>query len=175
LGLRRILPIYPFLILVAAHAVHVRLPRTPKTLALGILAPWQLASVGRVTPHHLSYFNELVGGPDPGHVPPGRQQHRLGTGPPVAPPLAHAHPDAPLRLAYFGMARPATYHIALPPMSREEICSPERALYAVSAQFLVYFEKVARVDGAECSWLTRYRPVDHIGYSMYVYDFRDAS
>ena len=79
------------------------------------------------------------------------------------------------RLGYFGMARPATYGITLPPMSRGEICSPERAVYAVSAHFLVYFEKVARTDGARCSWLTRYRPVDHIGYSMYVYDFRAGS
>src|SRR5262249_7851783 len=66
MGLRRILPVYPFLILVAAHAVHVPLPQIPKTVALGVLGLWQLVSVGRVAPHHLSYFNELVGGPTRG-------------------------------------------------------------------------------------------------------------
>jgi hypothetical protein len=66
IGLRRVLPIYPFVILVAAQAVNLRAPSLPKTALLAVLAVWQLVSVGRVTPHHLSYFNELVGGPTRG-------------------------------------------------------------------------------------------------------------
>ena len=82
-----------------------------------------------------------------------------------------AHPGTPVRLAYFGTARPATYGIELPRMQEsEEICAPRRAVYAISAHLLVFFEKVARARGVQCSWLGRYRPVDRIAYSMYVYD-----
>src|SRR5262249_5440140 len=66
IGLRRILPAYPFAILAASQAGRLGMPRVPKAIVLGALAVWQLASVVRITPHHLSYFNELVGGPTRG-------------------------------------------------------------------------------------------------------------
>jgi len=173
IGLRRILPIYPFLILVASQAVHVPVRRTAKAVALGVLVLWQAASVLAVTPHHLSYFNELVGGPTQGIRYLDDSNIDWGQDLPSLRRWLDAHPDTPVRLDYFGMGRPATYGIALPAVDEDrEICDPEHAVYAVSAHLLVFFEKVARERGARCSWLGRYRPVDRIGYSIYVYDFR---
>jgi hypothetical protein len=173
IGLRRVLPIYPFVILVASQAVHLRVPGIPKAALLGGLALWQLVSVARVTPHHLSYFNELVGGPTRGILHLDDSNIDWGQDLPSLRRWLDAHPGTPVRLDYFGMARPATYGIDLPRMNEdEEICAPQRAVYAVSAHLLVFFEKVARERGAHCSWLTRYRPIDRIAYSMYVYDFR---
>ena len=79
----------------------------------------------------------------------------------------------PARLDYFGTAQPQTYGIDLAAIDPDtEICAPRPAVYVVSAHMLVFFEKVARVRGPQCSWLRRYRPVDRVAYSMYVYDFR---
>jgi len=58
------------------------------------------------------------------------------------------------------------------PVRLEEVCAPRREVCVVSAHLLVFFEKMALERGPSCSWLGRYRPVDRIGFSMYVYDFR---
>jgi hypothetical protein len=173
IGLRRILPIYPFVILVASQAVQVGLPRLPKAALLGLLVLWQLASLVRVTPHHLSYFNELVGGPRRGIFHLDDSNIDWGQDLPSLRRWLDAHPGLPVRLAYWGTGRPATYGMTLPLMTESrEICDPLPAVYAVSAHYLVYFEKVARVQGPRCSWLTRYQAADRIAYSMYIYDFR---
>jgi hypothetical protein len=173
LGLRRILPAYPFAILAAAQAVRLGLPRAPCVALLGLLALWQSASVLRVTPHHLSYFNELAGGPTRGMLYLDDSNIDWGQDLPSLRRWLDAHPGLPARLDYFGTARPETYGIDLPAMDEAtEVCAPRPAVYVVSAHLLVFFDKVARVRGPQCSWLHRYRPVDRVAYSMYVYDFR---
>ena len=173
LGLRRILPAYPFAILAAAQAVRLGLPRVPRVALLGGLALWQAASVLHVTPHHLSYFNELAGGPTRAMLYLDDSNIDWGQDLPSLRRWLDAHPGVPARLDYFGTARPQTYGIDLPAIDPDtEICAPRPAVYVVSAHMLVFFEKVARVRGPQCSWLRRYRPVDRVAYSMYVYDFR---
>ncbi len=173
LGLRRILPAYPFAILAAAQAVRIDVPRAPKAAVLAVLALWQIVSVVRIAPHELSYFNELAGGPTRGLRWLDDSNIDWGQDLPSLRRWLDAHPGMPVRLDYFGTARPATYGIALPAVDEEtEVCAPQRAVYVVSAHLLVFYEKIARVRGAQCSWLRRYLPVDRIAYSMYVYDFR---
>ena len=173
LGLRRILPAYPFLVLVASQSARVALPRAAKGALLGVLALWQAASVLRIAPHDLSYFNELAGGPTRGMYYLDDSNIDWGQDLPSLRRWLDAHPGTPVRLDYFGTARPATYGIDLPRVDEnEEICAPRRAVYAISAHLLVFYEKVARARGDRCSWLTRYRPVDRAAYSIYIYDFR---
>ncbi|HLY36543.1 MAG TPA: glycosyltransferase family 39 protein [Candidatus Binatia bacterium] len=173
MGLRRILPAYPFAILAAAQAVRLGLPGATRAVLFGVLAVWQAGSVLHVTPHHLSYFNELAGGPTRGMFYLDDSNIDWGQDLPSLRRWLDAHPGLPVRLDYFGTARPETYGIALPQMDEEtEICVPRHAVYVVSAHTLVFFEKVSRVRGSYCSWLMQYRPVDRIAYSMYVYDFR---
>jgi len=156
------------------QAGHADLARTPKAILLALLALWQLVSVVRITPHHLSYFNELVGGPAHGIYYLDDSNIDWGQDLPSLRRWLDRHPGTAIRLDYFGLARPATYGVTAERMNEnEEICSPRRAIYAVSAHLLVFFEKVARAKGPECSWLTRYRPVDRVGYSIYIYDFRE--
>jgi hypothetical protein len=173
IGLRRILPAYPFAILVAAQAVRLDVPRTPKAAVLAALAIWQVVSVVRIAPHHLSYFNELAGGPTRGPLWLDDSNIDWGQDLPSLRRWLDAHPGLPVRFEYFGAARPETYGIELPTMDEAtEICAPQDAVYVVSAHMLVFFDKIARVRGPQCSWLRRYHPVDRIAYSMYVYDFR---
>lgn len=69
IGLRHILPIYPF-IMVLAGAMAAELWQAKNILKRGgviVLGLWMVWSTAGVYPHFLSYFNELVGGPYNGH------------------------------------------------------------------------------------------------------------
>jgi 4-amino-4-deoxy-L-arabinose transferase-like glycosyltransferase len=68
IGLRHILPIYPFLfVLIAGAAAHLWTSRRFWRPALGILAAWYVASAVWIYPHYLAYFNEAAGGPKNGY------------------------------------------------------------------------------------------------------------
>src|SRR5262249_19172492 len=68
LGLRHALPLYPFLLLLAARLATVqlgnwRLMPAVLTIFVGLAAMSSL----RTAPHQLAYFNEAVGGPGQGY------------------------------------------------------------------------------------------------------------
>lgn len=71
LGVRHLLPVSPF-VMVLVSAVTISWLKEPflklKYLILGVLLFWQLSSVVLICPHFLSYFNELVRGPDQGFI-----------------------------------------------------------------------------------------------------------
>ena len=66
-GVRHVLPALPALLLLAGMGASalVRYGRLGRVL-LGVLVPWLVAGVVRITPDQLAYFNELAGGPDGG-------------------------------------------------------------------------------------------------------------
>ncbi len=71
IGLRHLLPIYPFLYLAAgrlAGPVTRRLPALALSLMVGASLLWNAWEAARITPYHLAYFNQLVGGPANGHL-----------------------------------------------------------------------------------------------------------
>jgi hypothetical protein len=74
IGLRHILPIYPFLYVAAgrilmprAEADPGRAGRPAAVLTAACLA-WNVVAAAGIAPHHLAYFNEIVGGPRNGHL-----------------------------------------------------------------------------------------------------------
>ncbi len=80
IGLRHLLPIYPFLYIAAGRLVIER-PAPPQAAAAprrrwraaakGLAAAcvaWNLVEAGAITPYQLAYFNELAGGPRNGHL-----------------------------------------------------------------------------------------------------------
>lgn len=75
LGLRLILPIYPFLFcatglslasIESSGASFFKKHSKSIMAAVGILCAWHLVGSARIFPHYLSYFNELAGGPERG-------------------------------------------------------------------------------------------------------------
>jgi hypothetical protein len=69
IGLRHILPVYPFLFVIASRLATVQFQRRWLTpVLLGICLVSTATSSLRVAPHQLSYFNEFVGGPAEGTV-----------------------------------------------------------------------------------------------------------
>jgi hypothetical protein len=178
IGHRHLLPIYPFLFLVAGEAAaalwswRTRLgPLLASVLALGY-AGGTLAQ----HPHHLAYVNELGGGSANGwrllvdsNLDWGQDLKRLAA-------WSKAKGVTRLKLSYFGSADPAYYGIeaeALPGYTAPHAARIIREIrpgdvVAVSATNLqgVY------LDEADRPLMARLRatpPVARVGYSIFVY------
>ena len=61
-GIRHLLPIYPFILLIGAAGAMVLVPRRAGRLALGGLMAFWVAVIADVYPHTLTFFNRFVGG-----------------------------------------------------------------------------------------------------------------
>ncbi|MGO8838991.1 MAG: ArnT family glycosyltransferase [Limisphaerales bacterium] len=194
LGIRHLLPIYPFLYVLAGGLVLEldRWRRTTRVVALlvtvGAIAvssrivffpaggsKWQ-----RVSPHYLAYFNELAGGPANGfkeladsNLDWGQDLKNLKLW-----LVAHDIKD-PVYLCYFGMADPRFYRIAhynLPdgcrfePHQGFEVLKPG-GLIAISATNLqgVYLSEADRDAWRQI--LEHSVPVDMVGYSIFIYKY----
>ncbi len=174
IGLRHILPIYPFVIVLAGKAVHELLQRKrPVMVAIAVgAATLELASV---YPHCLAFFNFAVGGPKHGHD--YLVDSNLDWGQDLKG-LKRWMNDCGVRhinLSYFGAADPAYYGIDYTPLPDSlsfvpmRITQPQLPGYvAVSATNLrgVYLGHFGRNLYAP---LRTREPDAVIGYSIYIY------
>ncbi len=177
LGYRHLLPLLPFLAVFTAVAL-TRLGTLSRRVVLG-LALWLGVATLLVYPHHLSFFNELAGGPDGGwrylvdsNVDWGQDL------PGLAPWMAEN--DVPwVYLSYFGEARPEYYGIAyrgldsFPPRLMDPDArifypaGPAPGIYAISVTNL---QGVHFADHDLYAWFRQQEPVAKIGYSIFVYE-----
>lgn len=68
IGIRYLLPAFPFLFVSAAKVIRLRQrARWPPVVVCGLLV-WHAVSALRICPDYLAYFNELVGGPRNGYL-----------------------------------------------------------------------------------------------------------
>lgn len=174
LGLRRILPAYPFLYVFIGFA-------NPERLAAGcrncrrihhLLLAWVILVAALIFPHHLSFFNVFAGGPTRG--PFLLEDSNVDWGqdlPALRDWQAENQPERPLSLMYFGTVSPSVYGVDYEPIPNEEVIRPRPGVYAVSAHNLVYIRKTSRMTNAEIDWLERYTPFGRVGYSIYLYRF----
>ncbi|MFA6317348.1 MAG: hypothetical protein WC943_08010 [Elusimicrobiota bacterium] len=181
IGIRHILPLFPFMILMGADAAAWlwRLSWRPGVVrpALAALAAWLAVSVLHAHPHHLAYFNELVGGPSRGHrwfvdsnLDWGQGLKELGR-------VLEGMGRPPVYLCYFGVADPSAYGIRYTPVAfisnverREGLAEPGKddpVLFAVSATNLqgTYY---SRKDAF--AWLGSRAPAAIAGHSIFLYD-----
>lgn len=71
IGVRHLLPVFPFTIILVSRGIMkwLRDPRLRlKQGLLALLILWQTISVIGIYPHFLAYFNEVAGGPNKGYV-----------------------------------------------------------------------------------------------------------
>jgi Dolichyl-phosphate-mannose-protein mannosyltransferase len=177
IGLRHLLPIYPFVLLLAAAAVKELIDAKSKSgwIVLGVLVAFWLFEFGRVYPNNLAFFNQAVGGPRNGYK--YLADSNLDWGQDLKPlkKWMERNGAAHINLAYFGTADPAYYHIDctyLPGtdfVGAQSIKPPQLPGYvAVSATILdgVYLDELGR---AFYKPLRDAEPVADIGYSIHVY------
>jgi len=174
IGLRHILMIYPFVLMVAAAAARALLARKGEAV-LGILLAAGLMEFATVYPHTLAFFNQFVGGPGNGSKYLVDSNIDWGQDLKLLKGWMQEHGVRHINLAYFGSADPAYYHIdathlpVQPNVFGDPVELPQLPGYvAVSVTELsgVYFN---------AQWCDFYQPLRdrvpaaNIGYSIRVY------
>ncbi len=151
IGIRYILPVFPFLFV--GMASLGRLLRRGEPVAAGLILAGLLttaASTLSAFPHYLAYFNILAGGPAGGWQVLTNSNNDWGQDLKYLRRELQARGESSIYLAYFGHAEPGayglTYTVPLPGGSGEDALSPGRGrfpytfapgLYAISANLLV--------------------------------------
>jgi hypothetical protein len=174
LGLRHILPVYPFLfVLVAAAALRLWPPRWRRALPVVLCAAAGLQACESLAiyPHYLAFFNLPSGGPLRG--PEYLADSNIDWGQDLKHLKAwhEAHGKPRLCLLYFGQAPPAYYGLEfaedwLPPTWDLE---SRKTLHCVAAVSVTILQDVYS-SGGDLLWLRQRQPLGQVGYSIYLYD-----
>jgi hypothetical protein len=179
IGVRHILPVYPFLFVLASRSVTINVG--PRPLALFFITGLVLftaTSSLRIAPHQLAYFNEFVGGPEQGYRYLGDSNVDWGQDLKGVKAYMERENLPIIYLSYFGTAPPAYYGIRYqyvpgtwplewPPPRDRVPASARRKILAISVCNL---QDVATLDDPIFRWLWSRKPVAKIGYSIFVYD-----
>ena len=180
IGHRHLLPIYPFLFVVASSCAvwpwDRPFPMLRRVLPAVAAGACVLAALF-VHPHHLSFINMLGGGPSQGYRHFVDSNLDWGQDLKGLKRYADAHPGPRLKLSYFGTADPGYHGIdcdrlpgaVLPAPSQFELVVRRGDRLAVSVTNLqgVYLESAVQPLMA---MLRSRRPVASAGFSIFVYD-----
>jgi hypothetical protein len=183
IGIRHMLPVYPFLALagaaVLARATRARPDGRPGPAAL-LLAALPLLSgyeLLRIHPHELSYFNAIAGGPERGrrilsdsNVDWGLDLKRL------AAELDRRRVTDPT-IVYFGgddvEYRTGVPDFAADPRVRGRVVAISAFQLTVGPQFLEYHGELgvaAALRNLIAEVSARGRPIGRVGYSIYLFE-----
>jgi 4-amino-4-deoxy-L-arabinose transferase-like glycosyltransferase len=178
IGLRYLLPIYPFLFVFTAGGISCLLCKKTMAILCGLLALWYIGASLYIQPHYLAYFNELAGGPGNGYkylvdsnLDWGQDLKGLGR-------YMREHDIPKICLSYFGSDLPERYGISyewLPsfylrnpaPSARQVTMHDWVAVSATNLQG-VYFD-----NKNTYAMLRSIKPVARIGYSIFVYNLKN--
>lgn len=182
IGLRYILPVYPFLLVFAGRVATVRIgsrawSRFVSPLLVVVPLALTAASVLPISPHHLAYFNELVGGAGQGHRYLSDSNLDWGQGLKGLKAYLDRERVPMIYLSYFGTAPPASYGIRyqyLPGFGHLESPSgdllPAECSREILAISVVNLQELYLPKKNLYRWLEERTPVAKIGYSIYVFD-----
>ncbi len=185
IGIRHLLPVYPFLALFGAALFARAWARRSESLArraaAGVWAALPLLSaveLARIHPHELSYFNPLAGGPEGGariltdsNVDWGLDLRRLRT------ELARRGVKREdLMVSYFGGDN-VSYRLGVPdfsalPVVRGRLLAISVFLLTAGPEFSAYHgdETMAEAQRGLQRVIARSRPVGRIGHSIYLFE-----
>jgi 4-amino-4-deoxy-L-arabinose transferase-like glycosyltransferase len=170
IGYRNILPVLPLAYVYVSKLAAKAFDR-PARVGLAVLCLWLVTSTVRVSPHYLAYFNELAGGPGNGSRYLADSNLDWGQDLKNLKRYMDARGIPELYLDYFGVGDPNYYGIRsrqvpnVPPLA-----DAVPAYYAVSVTSLV---EVYAPGGSALDWIRQHRPVDNVGYSIFVYRLPD--
>ena len=171
IGMRHILPVYPFLYVATAAALARGVVKPAAHYVMAGLALLQIIECASIAPHYLAFFNALSGGPGSGpqylvdsNIDWGQDVKKLGK-------WLEAHGTRSAYVSYFGNAQMPRYGIDAKnfPDPLDEHGWDTLDGFAVAS--------VTPLEGVyvPLNLLARLRlrqPMAKIGWSMYVYDFR---
>jgi hypothetical protein len=170
IGFRYLLPIFPLLFIWTSRIVR-RLAATYVGVAVvAVLLLWQAWAATHAFPNYIPYFNELAGGPAHGPALLDDSNVDWGQGVKLAAEYVREHRLQNVNLYTFSpFDNPGYYGLPanIPPSQAfERLVTkyPTQGVYIISAHY------VARMKTVSPAW-TKYKPVDRIGESLWVYAF----
>jgi hypothetical protein len=190
IGVRHLLPVFPFTIILVCREIGRWLTMTPglsfrlsviqcaKASAVAFLLIWQVISVVGVYPSFLAYFNEAVGAAQGGeryvvdsNLDWGQDLRRLRE-------FVEAHGIDKMALDYFGVAAPE-YELGEKSIIWASYMGPYQGWLAVSASRLktaqgLWDSTVEYKPEDSYAWLSDIAPVAKIGHSILVFDLRNT-
>lgn len=175
IGHRHILPLYPFLFVLAGRAALAAGWRT----ALVAAVPWAAFESGMIHPHYLSYFNQLVGGPSAGwtcfadsNVDWGQDLNGLRD-------YLAANGKPEVVLSYYGSGVPEAVGFEYQDLlsfglwgknDHLNSAQPQKELLAVSVTNLQGVYLTGLLGPYGLGWLKDREPDAKIGYSIFIFD-----
>lgn len=170
MGIRHLLPIWPFIFILAAAAV-TRVRFRHRQLAVAILVAGLAAESISICPHYLAFFNVLAGGPANGPAILADSNIDWGQDAKNLAAWLNAHHISQVCLDYFGTAdigRLGVRGPSLPATWETERRASLDCVGAISTNIL--YDSFSNPQ--QHAWLRALRPSARIGYSIYIYDLR---
>lgn len=175
IGLRYILPIYPFMfVLVAKEVIAFIQSKKQKikscfVIILVVLMVWYVGANIFIFPSYLAYFNEFIVGPKNGYkymvdsnLDWGQDLKRLAK-------WVDEKGIDKIKVDYFGGSVPE-YYLGDKYMKWRSQDGPTTGWLAISATYFQTSKWWKKTSGQEdYTWLERYEPVEQIGYSILIY------
>ncbi len=176
IGIREILPVFPFCVLMAGRGAGWLWEGTSGEIkrvsraAVGFLVLFQAVSLGLNFPRHISYFNELIPGDrkifwlGDSNLDIGQDTKRLAE-------AGRQQGWERVKLAYFGITDPKLYGLDWETWRQKDLTDPQPGwVYAVNLSFLQLGP--AFLPGAQKitrSWITQRTPTGKVGDTWYFF------
>jgi hypothetical protein len=172
IGLRYVLPIYPFILLVAGKAC-ARLLRDARGWLLIALGALLFVEFFQIYPHQLAFFNFLVGGPRGGSRILVDSNLDWGQDLKLLKRWMNDHNVRHINLCYFGIADPAYYGIDCTRLPGhpvvEEFAAPQLPGYVAISVTNLRGVYLSEQDRSFYGPLNRMTLAATAGYSIYIY------
>jgi len=173
IGLRHVLPVFPFIFVFTARFFRLALEKRLLSGLAFLLVIWYLVSSIRIHPHYLAYFNEYVGGPANGYKYLLDSNLDWGQDLEGLKKYMEAKGIEKVKLAYLGTMDLDYYGLSSEPISDQDLAALRegkftRGVFAISASFLqgLYLPG----DRDRYKWFRERTPTAQIGYSIFVYE-----
>jgi hypothetical protein len=173
IGLRYILPIYPFVFVLAAGAV-MQLRKARYWVAVPLV--WYVGAAAAAWPHYLAYFNEFAGGSANGYRYLVDSNLDWGQDLKGLKAFMNSRGIDRVYLSYFGSDSPKRYGIAYDWLPSFELENPNPHAPSVNIRRKSYVAiSVTNLQGVymepqtQFRWLDSLTPVATIGHSIFVY------
>ena len=176
IGLRHVLPTFPFIYLLTAGQI-TKWMQNLKALKLPVVAlliAWLIVETISIYPHYLAYFNQWAGGPDKGYIYVADSNLDWGQDLKRLARYVEENSIDKIKLDYFGGSRPEYYLGNKYEKLDAGNISQRHGWLAVSATLLQGGRAFSPAKGSKQNtiyyeWLDQYEPPAKIGYSIFVY------